>query len=525
MPTDVVMPQMGESIAEGTITKWLVKVGDSVQRDQPLFEISTDKVDAEIPSPVAGTLLEIKHQAGATVAVNAVVAVIGEGGEQPAAAPAAEQAPAAPAAAPAAPAPAAPAAPPQPAPPSPETPAAAGPQQVAKEEAAREEPRRGEEQRVAQAAQPTAPPAAPAAAAEPAAGPEQELAERVRAYSSPLVRNIARAEGVDLAQVPGTGVHGRVTKEDILGYLEQRKAAAPAAAAAAPPPAAAPAPPPAAAPAPAPAAAPPPAPAATPPPPPGMARPTPWQDFHVPAYREGDNVDIEPMSKIRQITAQHMAYSKHTAAHVTTVFEIDMARVHAVRERAKRGFEKEVGTKLTYMPFIFKAVCAALRANPKLNSSVDGTNVVFKKDINLGMAVALDWGLLVPVIKNADRLSLAGLAQAANDLADRARNKRLKPEEVQGGTFTVTNPGVYGSLFGTPIINQPQVAILGIGTIEKRPVVVSQEGVDAIAIRTMSYFGISYDHRIVDGADADHFMVALKKYLAEETWGELQAYL
>jgi|CXWL01.1.fsa_nt_gi 2-oxoglutarate dehydrogenase E2 component (dihydrolipoamide succinyltransferase) len=486
MATEVVMPQMGESIAEGTITKWLAKVGDTVERDQPLYEISTDKVDAEIPSPAAGVLLEIKFPAGTTVAVNSVVAMIGAAGDSTAPAPAAV----------AAPAPAAPAV---------EAPLAAA----------------------AVPAPPVVAAPAPAPAPVPAT-PEGELAQRLRTYSSPLVRSIAAKEGVDIAQVPGTGVHGRVTKDDILGHLETRKSA-PAAAPAAPAPAAAPTP--VAAPTAASVAAAP-APVATPAAHGPQATapvygPQPGDPFYyfAPAYREGDNVEIEPMSRIRQITAAHMVYSKRTSAHVSTVFHMDFSKVEAVRAKAKRKFDSQVGTKLSYMPFIFKAVCAALRANPKLNAAIDGTNVVFKKDINLGMAVALDWGLIVPVIKNADRMNIIGLAQAANDLADRARSKKLKPDEAQGGTFTITNPGVFGSLFGTPVINQPQVAILGIGAIEKRPVVVTQDGVDMIAVKTMSYFGITYDHRLVDGADADHFMNAVKKSLLEETWNELQPFM
>ncbi|KAB2966760.1 MAG: 2-oxo acid dehydrogenase subunit E2 [Thermoanaerobaculia bacterium] len=248
--------------------------------------------------------------------------------------------------------------------------------------------------------------------------------------------------------------------------------------------------------------------------------------FHVPAYLPGENVAIEPMSKIRQITAAHMRYSKDTSAHVTTVFHMDFTKVDRVRARAKNGFLKANGTKLTYMPFIFKAVCSGLKANPKLNAAIDGTNVVFKKDINLGMAVALDWGLLVPVIRNADHLNLIGLAKAANDLADRARAKKLGPDELKGGTFTITNPGVFGSLFGTPVINQPQVAILGVGAIEKRPMVMTDaDGCDTIAIRVMSYFGITYDHRLVDGADADHFMNDVKKALESDSWPELEPYL
>jgi 2-oxoglutarate dehydrogenase E2 component (dihydrolipoamide succinyltransferase) len=314
------------------------------------------------------------------------------------------------------------------------------------------------------------------------------------------VRSIAKVEGVDITQLQGSGIHGRVTKTDIQGYLEDRKAGNLAPAAAAPAPAPPSAPPPAAA-----------SKVAT--------------GFHVPAYTPSENVTIEPMSKMRQITAAHMRYSKDTSAHVTTVFHMDMSKVHAARERAKGGFLKANGTKLSYMPFIFKAVCGALKANPKLNAAIDGTNIVFKKDINLGMAVALDWGLIVPVIKNADTMNLLGLAKTANDLADRARTKKLKPEEAQGGTFTITNPGVFGSLFGTPIINQPQVAILGIGAVEKRPVVIEDEdGNDSLAIKVMAYFGISYDHRLVDGADADHFMNALKRLLLGP-WPELDPYI
>ena len=468
MATEVVMPQMGESIAEGTITRWLVKVGEKVERDQPLFEISTDKVDAEIPSPAAGVLLEIRNQEGETVPVNQVVAMIGEAGSATASAPAAAAAPApAPAAAAtaAAPAPAAPVA---------------------------------------------AAPAAPAAAA-PAAvpvSPAGSLEERVRQLSSPLVRSIAAKEGIDLAQLTGTGIHGRVTKQDMLDYIAQGK---PVRAAAAVAPAAAPAAPRAAA-----------APAAAAPPAAGKVE----TGFHVAAYQPGDNVTIEPMSKIRQITAAHMRYSKDTSAHVTTVFHMDFTKVDRIRARAKDKFFKMNGTKLSYMPFIFKSVAAALRAHPKVNASIDGTNVVFKKDVNIAMAVALDWGLLVPVIRNADQLNLLGLAKTANDLADRARAKKLGPDELKGGTFTITNPGVFGSLFGTPVINQPQVAILGIGAIEKRPMVMTDaDGCDTIAIRVMSYFGITYDHRLVDGADADHFMNSVKKMLESDAWPELEPYL
>jgi 2-oxoglutarate dehydrogenase dihydrolipoamide succinyltransferase (E2 component) len=476
MATDVVMPQMGESIAEGTITKWLVKVGDKVDRDQPLFEISTDKVDAEIPSPAAGVVLEILNKEGETVPVSQVVARIGEAGEQPAAAGAAAPAPAKAATPPAA-----------------EAPSGAAAERTAV--ASREESARGDATAAAPAptpaaaARPTAVPAAPAAA-------PGSVEERVRKYSSPLVRKMAQVEGVDLEELSGSGIHGRVTKRDLEAHLEERKSR--------PAPAPAPAARPVAAAASAPAGG----------------------GFHVPAYVQGEEVEIEPMAKIREITAAHMVYSKHTSAHVTTVFHIDMTRVTKVRDKVKNAFFAAHGTKLTYMPFIFSAVAAALRKHKKVNASIDGTNVVYKKRINIGMAVAMDRGLIVPVIPDADQKNLAGLAKTANDLADRARAKKLLPDELKGGTFTVTNPGVFGSLFGTPIINQPQVAILGIGTIEKRPVVMQDaDGADTIAIRTMSYFGITYDHRLVDGADADHFMNDVKRVLEQGDWPELQPFL
>ena len=450
MATDVIMPQMGESIAEGTLTKWLVQIGEAVERDQPLFEISTDKVDAEIPSPASGVLLEIKFDEGALVQVDQIVAVIGDAGEQAAA-----------------PAPT-------------ETPAPAAPQEAP----------------VAPAPTPTAAPPPALATQEQPAVVEAELVERVRQFSSPLVRRMAAEKGVDLAEVDGSGIHGRVTKRDLEEYLERRTAVPPATVTRSPRTAEVVAPP---------------------------QRQT--GEFVVPAYSDGDNVEIEPMSNIRRLTAAHMAYSKQTSAHVTTVFDMDLSRVARLRNRAKGGFLATHGTKLTFMPFIFRAVANALIANPKLNASIDGTNIVFKKDVNLGMAVALDWGLIVPVIRHADRLNLLGLAKTANDLADRARSKKLSPDEIQGGTFTVTNPGVFGSLFGTPIINQPQVAILGIGAIEKRPVVdTDAEGNDTISIKTMAYFAITFDHRLVDGADADQFMIHMRQTLLEETWSELDAF-
>ncbi len=489
MATEVLMPQMGESIAEGTITKWLAAVGDAVERDEPLLEISTDKVDAEIPAPASGVLLEIRHHDGETVPVNEVVGVVGEAGELAASAddesteidiPLEETAEAVP-----------------------EVPAVQAPETV-------EQPETGEQ---------------PEAVDQPEAG---SLEERIRRFSSPLVRSIAKKEGIDLSQVAGTGLHGRVTKKDILAYLERRERGEAPAATPAP---AAPSPAPAApTPAPAPSA---PTPAPVAPAPAAAARPgvasAPLRGdagFSVPAYTASENVRIEPMSKIRQITAAHMAYSKATSAHVTTVFHVDFSKIARLRQRAKAAFLRETGTKLTYMPFIFKAVCKAIRKYPQLNAAIDGDSIVYKQDVNLGMAVALDHGLIVPVIPRADDLSLKGLARAANDLAARARSKKLKPEEVTGGTFTVTNPGVFGSLFGTPVINQPQVAILGIGTIEKRPVVVTgADGDDMLAIRTMCYLAITFDHRLIDGADADHFMAAIKKTLETDEWEELAPFV
>jgi 2-oxoglutarate dehydrogenase E2 component (dihydrolipoamide succinyltransferase) len=474
--TDVIMPQMGESIAEGTVTKWLKNVGDKVERDEPLFEISTDKVDAEIPAPSSGILREIRVQPGTTVAINSVVGVIAAEGEAaaapPAAAPAAEPTkPAAPPSAPPAPAPAAAApAPPPPAPPSPAAPPPAA-----------DKPRN-----------------------------EMTVEELRQTRSSPVVRKIAAEHQVDIREVPGTGISGRVTKQDILGHLQSRPAPA-----AEPSPMSAfeifdePPPPPR----PAAPSAPPPAPSTTWTP--ASALPSvpaaPPAAPVVPAYQPGERVEIVPMSPIRKKTAEHMVLSKRISAHVATVWEIDMSRVDALRAKFRQAYEERSGIKLTYMPFIIKAVVDALKAYPVLNVSVEGDSVIYKKDINIGMAVALDWGLIVPVIRNADERNILGLSRAVADLAERARGKRLKVDEVQGGTFTITNPGVFGSLFGTPIINQPQVAILGVGTIEKRPVVRD----DAIAIRTMAYFALSFDHRVVDGSDADRFMAMVKKGLQE----------
>jgi 2-oxoglutarate dehydrogenase E2 component (dihydrolipoamide succinyltransferase) len=453
MSTEVVMPQMGESIAEGTITKWLKKVGERVERDEPLFEISTDKVDAEIPSPAAGTLTEVRFKEGDTVEVNTVVAVLDGGGAPTAEAPApkvVEEKPAPPPVAPPAPPPAA-APPPAPAPPAPP------PAQ-------------------AKAVAPPAPPPAekPAAKSDDSAATAEELR---RTKSSPLVRKIAQEHGVDISKLEGTGLSGRVTKNDILSFIESGSAPAPAPTAPTP-----------AAPIYEPIAAPPPKPQA------------------------GDRV--EAMSVMRKKIAEHMVLSRRTSAHVTTVYEIDMTRVARLRDEHRDEFYQRTGTKLTFMPFIFEAVNKGLRKFPIFNAQVSGEQIIYKQDINLGMAVALDWGLIVPVIKRADDLSISGLARAANDLADRARTKQLKPDEVTGGTFTITNPGVFGGLFGTPIINQPQLAILGVGKIEKRAkVMTTADGDDFIGIRWMAYFALSFDHRVIDGADAERFLAFVKEQL------------
>ena len=450
MATDVLMPQMGESIAEGTIVKWLKKVGDSVGRDEPLLEISTDKVDAEVPSPAAGVLLEILAKEGETVGVNAVIGRLGEAGEAGASAPAA-----------AAPAPAA------------EAPKAApAPEPVAAAPAA-----------------PAAPPV-PVAPAAPAAN-EESTGGKVR--SSPLVRNIAREHGVNLEEVPGTGLGGRVTKEDILNFIERGKGAAPAAVPAAPvAPAAPPVP-----------AIPvvPPTPVAAPPAPVPAA----------PVFAAGDRVTIEPMTNMRRRIAENMLNSKRTSAHVTTFFEVDFTNIARLRDKAKKSFEAQNGTKLTFLPFVIKATIDALKALPIVNSSVEGDNIVYKHDYNIGIAVALDWGLIVPVIKQADALSITGLARSSQDLATRARAKQLKPDEISGGTFSITNFGLYGGYTATPIINQPQVAILGMGGIHKKPWVVETPDGDAIAIRHIGVMSLSFDHRIIDGAVGDQFLAHIKK--------------
>jgi 2-oxoglutarate dehydrogenase E2 component (dihydrolipoamide succinyltransferase) len=459
MSTEVVMPQMGESIAEGTITKWLKKVGERVERDEPLFEISTDKVDAEIPSPAAGTLTEVRYKEGDTVEVNTVVAVLdGAQGAATAEAPAKAEAPAPPPPTPAPPPP-----PPQQAAPPPPPPVQAKP------------------------VPPPPPPPAPPAA-EKKDGSAASVEDLRRTKSSPLVRKIAQEHNVDISQLEGTGLSGRVTKNDILSYIESGTTAA------------------------------------TPPQPPAERVATPAPAAPAPAPQQeivapppprpqlGDRV--EQMSVMRKKIAEHMVLSRRTSAHVTTVYEIDMTRIARLRDQHRDAFYERTGTKLTFMPFIFEAVNKGLRKFPIFNAQVNGEQIIYKQDINLGMAVALDWGLIVPVIKRADDLSISGLARAANDLADRARTKQLKPDEVTGGTFTITNPGVFGGLFGTPIINQPQLAILGVGKIEKRAkVMTTPDGDDFIGIRWMAYFALSFDHRVIDGADAERFLAFVKEQL------------
>ena len=536
MPTEVVMPQMGESITEGTLTKWLKKIGDKVERDEPLFEISTDKVDAEIPSPAAGTLQEIKVAEGATVQINTVVCIIAEGAGATVAPPA-KAAPTtafiSPATAPVATPPTAP------------TPAATGgsgtdvpmPQmgesitegtitkwlkkvgdKVERDEPLFEistdkvdaeipSPAAGTLTEIkfpegatvgvntvvavigggigkpaaAAATAASAPasaavaPAAPAASTAPVApaAPIASTAPGERPRSSPLVRKIAKDNNVDLSRVPGTGPSGRITKTDILGYIAN----------------------PAAKPAPAkPSAA------------------TPAADAPAPG-------SLVPMTKMRSIIAQRMVESKRTSPHVHTVFKVDMTRIVRLRERERSKFEQRNGVKLTYMPFITRAAIAALRKHPIVNATVEGEAIRYSRNINIGIAVALEWGLIVPVIKRAEEQNFLGIARAIADIAERARGKKLLPDEVLGGTFTLTNSGIFGEQFGMPIINQPQAAILGIGGLNKEPVVVTdEEGNDSIAIRSMQHFCLGFDHRIVDGADAGKFMADFKAYL--EDWDE-----
>jgi 2-oxoglutarate dehydrogenase E2 component (dihydrolipoamide succinyltransferase) len=435
--TDVVMPQMGESIVEGTLTKWLKKRGDRVERDEPLFEISTDKVDTEIPSPAAGTLSEVLVEEGATVGINTVVARIAEEGGAAAAKPA------------------------EPVEKAPAEKAAEAPAPVA----------------AAPSAAPVDAPAPPPV--EPEAKPAEEPAAEASGPLSPLVRKMARENNIDLSRVKGTGAGGRITKQDVEAYMTQGASAAPAPAAPA---------------APAPAAKP----AAAPP----------------PAFAPGAKTKIEPLSTMRIKIAEHMLLSKRTSAHVTTIHRVDMTKVAKMRERFKGQFQANHGFSLTYLPFITAAAAVALRQFPLLNASLDGNNIIYHNEIHIGIAVALDNGLIVPVIRGADEKNVLGLQRAIVDLATRARSRQLKPDEVLGGTFSITNFGSFGSLVGTPIINQPQVAILGVGTVDKTPVVID----DAIAIRSICLLSLSFDHRLVDGALADQFMTKLKQVL--EGWAE-----
>ncbi|HWY20880.1 MAG TPA: 2-oxoglutarate dehydrogenase, E2 component, dihydrolipoamide succinyltransferase [Candidatus Acidoferrum sp.] len=436
MPTDIIMPQMGESIVEGTITKWLKKPGDKVQRDEPLFEISTDKVDAEIPAPASGVLQEIKVTEGTTVGVNTVVGTISSDGE---------------AAAPTKAAPAKAAAPP-PAPPAMEE--------------------KKEEKK----------PAAQATVAPPASAPApQEAGDDEEARSSPLVRKIAREHGVSLSQISGTGLGGRITKQDIMAFIERAPAAAAAPTAAASSPATAPPPP----------------------------RPA-------PAAYPGDLV---PLTSMRKIIAQRMIESRRTSAHVHCMYEVDLTRIVTLRAKHKNAFEQRHGVRLTYMPFFVRGAIIAIQQWPIINASLEGDNIRYHRQINVGIAVALDWGLIVPVLKNAGDLNFLGLQRGITDLGERARTKKLKPDDVEGSTFTVTNPGQFGAVFGLPIINQPNSAIMGVGGITKQPLVVTdKEGNDSIAIRSVVHLTLGYDHRLIDGAIADQFMAQVKKNL--ETWNE-----
>ncbi|MGH9494606.1 MAG: 2-oxoglutarate dehydrogenase, E2 component, dihydrolipoamide succinyltransferase [Candidatus Sulfotelmatobacter sp.] len=429
MPTDIIMPQMGESIVEGTITKWLKKTGDKVQRDEPLFEISTDKVDAEIPAPASGILQEIKVAEGATVGVNTIVGTIAADGEAAAAKPAAPAKPT-------------PAAPSKPEPPKEEKKAAPAP----------------------------TPPPVPAA--------QEEESEEAR--SSPLVRKIAREHGINLSQISGTGLGGRITKQDVMQFVESQgsgvadapvRPAAPAAAVSQ---------------------------SAPPAPIPG---------------------DLVPLSRMRQLISKHMIESRRTSAHVHCMYEVDFTRVVNLRNRQKNGFEQRHGVRLTMMPFFVRAAVMAVQQWPIINASTEGDNIRYHRNINVGIAVALDWGLIVPVLKNAGDLNFLGLQRGITDLGERARNKKLKPEDVEGSTFTITNPGQFGAVFGLPIINQPNSAIMGVGGIMKQPMVVTdKDGNDSIAIRSVVHLTLGYDHRLIDGAVADQFMAQVKKNL--EQWTE-----
>jgi pyruvate dehydrogenase E2 component (dihydrolipoamide acetyltransferase) len=439
MPTDIIMPQMGESIVEGTITKWLKKPGDKVQRDEPLFEISTDKVDAEIPAPASGVLQEIKVTEGTTVGVNTVVGTISVDGEAAAAS--------------------AKAAAPAPAPPA---------KQEKKEDKA-----------------PVPPSPRPTAAAASTPAPQESVdAEGEETRSSPLVRKIAREHGVSLSQISGTGLGGRITKQDIMAFIERAASAPAASAAASSQPAAASAP----------------------------SRPAP----PAPAAYPGDLV---PMTNMRKIIAQRMIESRRTSAHVHCMYEVDFTRIVTLRAKHKNGFEQRHGVRLTFMPFFVRAAIIAIQQWPIINASLEGDSIRYHRNINVGIAVALDWGLIVPVLKNAGDLNFLGLQRGITDLGERARNKKLKPEDVEGSTFTVTNPGQFGAVFGLPIINQPNSAIMGVGGITKQPLVVTdKEGNDSIAIRSVVHLTLGYDHRLIDGAVADQFMALVKKTL--ENWSE-----
>jgi len=445
---------MGESIAEGTMSRWLKKVGDAVKRDEPIFEISTDKVDAEIPSPTSGVLAEVLVTEGQTVPVQTVVARIETEAGAVAAVPAAAPAPAASASAP----------------------AAGGP--PPKTEFTTSSPQ-SSHQSAALAPAPTQP------ASRPATGNGGSMEDRLRTKSSPLVRKIAAEHGIEIAGLQGSGIAGRVTKRDIMQVIESG------------------------APATAPRAA------------PSMHAPA-GVEQHGPLPEPWAGDVVEPMSRIRALTAEHMSLSRRTNAHVTSFFEVDLTRVARIRAKLRGDFEKQSGEKLTYLPFILTAVTSALKQFPILNAAVSGSNIIYRKQYNLGIAVALDWGLIVPVIKRADELSLVGLTRQLNDLATRARAKKLRPEEVQDATFTITNPGVFGSLMGTPIIPVPTTAILGLGAIEKRPkVITGPDGEDTIAIRTCAYFSLSFDHRVIDGSVADQFLATVKRTL--ESYAEAGA--
>jgi 2-oxoglutarate dehydrogenase E2 component (dihydrolipoamide succinyltransferase) len=491
---EVVMPQMGESITEGTVSKWLKAVGDKIEKDEPLLEISTDKVDAEVPSPSAGKLLEIRVVEGETVEVGAIVALVGAEGSQAVGvqqsangsqtSPAAQkQAVEETVKAMSADAPVV------------ETEKSSATAATALVQSVQETEGRSYDYQRPDAVADAQQQSSNGQTTNGQSNGEMSLEDLRKTKSSPLVRNIAKEHGVDISRIEGSGMSGRVTKKDILNFIESGAALRPQDLLGKSAPI---------------------APTVTSPvSQPQIALPAVQQvAYSAPSVPQAVGDRIEPMSVMRKRIAEHMTFSKQTSAHVTSVYEIDMTSVAKFRDKNKAEFQTRYGTKLTFMPFIFQTVTNALRKFPIVNSQVSGEQIIYKGDVNLGMAVALDWGLIVPVIKRADTLSLSGLALTANDLADRARTKKLMPDEVAGGTFTITNPGVFGGLFGTPIINQPQVAILCVGTIEKRPkVLTSPDGDDYIAIRQMAYFALTYDHRIVDGADAERFLSFMKEYI------------